>query len=50
MRLMSEQLTPREREVAELVRRGLTNEEIAFALGITFTDATRNRIGVIRAP
>src|SRR5258708_5157680 len=39
MRLMNEQLTPREREVAELLRRGLTNEEIASALGITLDGA-----------
>jgi DNA-binding CsgD family transcriptional regulator len=39
MLVMSDQLTPREREVADLLRRGLTNEEIASALGITLDGA-----------
>ncbi len=48
IRCVDERLTPRQREVVEHVARGLTNPQIADALGITI-NTVRNRLAAIFA-
>jgi DNA-binding NarL/FixJ family response regulator len=51
---MERRITPRQREVVQLVAAGQTNDEIAATLGISsrtvkaYTDELRRRLGVAR--